>query len=261
MKRLITMKMDEWLALWSQTHAQRVGCSRTALITELLGALREGRLTIAPKAGAPIVNPPPPQPATHSVPPPPTKGPTSKMPQTISVKEFETYLEGQQYLFFRHSDAQALAQRIEKRFTDRTQHGCWVQPGKATQYPNITLRGKPHKVHRVSYAIFVEPLPPWFFVCHLCDNPRCVNPSHLRLGSPGDNKQDQIRKTGSCAISVTPTDPTSWDWPPTKSMAFPAQGKQGGLLKELAAMKALFPKAFEQPKPHRQEEEETTSCK
>ncbi len=47
---------------------------------------------------------------------------------------------------------------------------------------------------RVSYELFVGPIPDDLFVLHRCDNPPCVNPVHLFLGTCQDNKDDSIRK-------------------------------------------------------------------
>lgn len=76
--------------------------------------------------------------------------------------------------------------------------GCWPWMGNQNGqgYGRICSHrgGHTKMAHRVSYELTYGPIPEGLCVCHRCDNPLCVRPDHLFLGTKRDNIQDCIRK-------------------------------------------------------------------
>lgn len=74
---------------------------------------------------------------------------------------------------------------------------CWIWCGGISPngYGTFRWNGKTTRVNRVAWEIFNgEPPPSDMMVCHCCDNPRCVRPDHLFLGTGSDNQRDCISK-------------------------------------------------------------------
>lgn len=64
-------------------------------------------------------------------------------------------------------------------------------------YGQVMLAGEGRKnttAHKISYRENVGPIPDRMCVCHSCDNPACIEPLHLFLGTHGDNKADSVKK-------------------------------------------------------------------
>lgn len=91
----------------------------------------------------------------------------------------------------------SLKERFEKYVV--CGNGCWLWSGHVDKdgYGRIRQGSKSEPLlrsHRVSYELYVGSIPPGMMVCHSCDNPPCVRPSHLFIGSAVDNVRDMIFK-------------------------------------------------------------------
>jgi hypothetical protein len=91
--------------------------------------------------------------------------------------------------------AEEMREYILRRST-RVPSGCWEwRAGAANYRPRAYLGDRSRVAARASFMAFKrEAIPASLFVCHSCDNLRCVNPDHLWLGSCRDNNVDAWQK-------------------------------------------------------------------
>lgn len=85
------------------------------------------------------------------------------------------------------------------RFVDKS-GDCWIWKGKTITQKGYGLiqsggKGSKHKsVHRLSYEMHIGEITAGLVVMHKCDNPSCVNPDHLELGTQSKNIKDAIER-------------------------------------------------------------------
>lgn len=83
--------------------------------------------------------------------------------------------------------------------TYKSKSHCWEWGGNmrgviGKQVGVLTFNGKRVSAHRVAWIVKNGEIPKGMHICHVCDNHKCINPSHLFLGTNRDNMKDKVLK-------------------------------------------------------------------
>ena len=92
-----------------------------------------------------------------------------------------------------------IEERFERQYIPEPNTGCWLWIGSTTMFGHGQIRsgvgGRERLLaHRLSWELHRGAIPEGRLVLHECDNPPCVNPDHLSLGSYSRNTKDAYRR-------------------------------------------------------------------
>lgn len=111
--------------------------------------------------------------------------------------------------------AMPIEERLRRNMRVNPVSGCWEWQGcKRSGYGHTIVGSRTdgtrhtERAHRLAYMVWNGEIPRGYDVCHKCDNPACINPNHLFIGTRQDNVDDRERK-GRNVIKIGEEQPRS----------------------------------------------------
>lgn len=130
--------------------------------------------------------------------------------------------------------------RFSSKYEINSKTECWEWKEKRLTgigYGRFYYKGKEYLAHRFSMILQGKD-PTGYFVCHHCDNPKCVNPQHLYLGNAQTNTQDQKDRNRLATGEKNAESKLTWEKVDyiRKHGVISPYGKHQGNIKQLANM-------------------------